>query len=214
MAGLSTARAAVELGLSAIVVEKGTVCGQGATRGAAQGHVWKPDSEHNASSLSNAFRENTHRILEGMTARGYDLGLRKAGTATMLTGGGGWGSWIAARFETWILWWYYVDVEQGDPALFNARDLAAHNMRGPAGAVFDYDSGTAEPCKVLDAWRSVVTSSGRGEVLEGAEMSTVGLEGDNATYSATVRLATGEERVVRRAASRHAERRLRVLELP
>lgn len=86
MAGLSTARAAALSGLSVLVVERGTVCGQGATAAAKQGHVFVPD-EHPAQpaakrlDLSEAFRYRSLHVYKQANATGLDLGLRMGGAA-------------------------------------------------------------------------------------------------------------------------------------
>ena len=149
IAGLSTAKAAVEAGLTIELIEKGTICGQGATAAAKQGHVYLPDGSANASDLTEVFRAETLRIYKEMTAAHFDLGFRQTGAARPFVAD----SWFE-KLMTKLEWWTYqrATAKLYDTVSLDGPQLEAEqNLYDTSGGMWDADAGVVMPCKVLDS---------------------------------------------------------------
>ena len=192
MAGLMTARAASELyRMRVLVVEQGTICGQGATAAAKQGHVYVPSGsmqvDMSTLSLSNRLRAASLRIYREMTAAGYDVGLLEAGHANILTGT--LSGWDLAGWEMWA-GFVFLRLSNLSPRLIDSSELAAQNLTG-RGALWNAGSAMVTPCRALAAARSYVESRG-SVVREGAAIT-------GATHNGTHHAVTLADGTVERA---------------
>ena len=170
IAGLSTAKAAVEAGLTVELIEKGTICGQGATAAAKQGHVYVPDGSRNASERSEAFRIESLRIYKEMAAAKYDLGFRQTGAARPFVADSWW-----ERLVTKLEWWTYQRATEKlyDTALLDGSKLEAQqNLHDSLGAMWDVNAGSVTPCKVLDAWKTYIKALG-GVIREETDLLSI-----------------------------------------
>ena len=192
MAGLMTARAASELyRMRVLVVEQGTICGQGATAAAKQGHVYVPSGSMQVDattlSLSNRLRAASLRIYSEMSAAGYDVGLLQAGHANILTGT--LSGWDLAGWEMWA-GFVFLRLSNLSPRLIDSSELAAHSLTG-RGALWNAGSAMVTPCRALAAARSYVESRG-SVVREGAAIT-------GATHNGTHHAVTLADGSVERA---------------
>jgi glycine/D-amino acid oxidase-like deaminating enzyme len=89
IACLSTARAAAEGldNLSTVVLESGTICGQGVTAAAKQGHVYCDDTitPATAGTDSERWRLESLHIYTRMQRAGFDLDFRPVGSVAVVT---------------------------------------------------------------------------------------------------------------------------------
>jgi len=148
----------VEAGLTIELIEKGSICGQGATAAAKQGHVYVPDGSANASDLTEVFRAETLRIYKEMTAAHFDLGFRQTGAARPFVAD----SWFE-KLMTKLEWWTY---QRATSKLYDSVSLdgpqleAEQNLYETSGGMWDADAAVVMPCKVLEAFRKHIKALG------------------------------------------------------
>lgn len=196
IAGLSVARAAVTTSkLTVQVIEQGTVCGQGATAAAKQGHVTVPDGAQSSPLISDYYRVASLQLYQEATAAGYDVGLRQTGTAR---------PYVAdSTFDRFTVEAELRAYRAGLSALYDTRIMGSdelenqHNIHGSVGALWDDGGGAVNPCKVLAAYRAIVEAAGSA-VEENAIISKIiAPVASDDLYTVTVRHSDGTTSAIR-----------------
>ena len=180
IAGLSTAYAAIANfpTMRVHVIENGTICGQGATAAAKQGHVYMPDGGQNASSdMLENFRSESLDIYKELDTWYGGVDLRQTGSARSFLGESWWD-----RLVSKLEWWTYAQaLKRGhyDTTFVDAATLAkAQDLHGETvmGALWDAHSAAVVPCKVLAVMKAYVEASEYGTVHEQTQLVSVTTE--------------------------------------
>ncbi|KAJ8603494.1 hypothetical protein CTAYLR_005099 [Chrysophaeum taylorii] len=147
IAGLSTAYALHERGVSCVVIERGLVCGQGATAAAQHGHVYAPDGE------ADALRSESLEIYKRLEDE-HGVGLEVKGAATICEDGR----------ETELFAVYNSIASHPLPG---TRFVASQEgiYSSASGVAVDSGAASAEPCRVLEAMRRRAVVWERSEVF-------------------------------------------------
>ena len=175
ISGLSTARAAAKLGLSTVVLEQGTICGQGATAAAKQGQVnaFEPNSKDVFDGWDDSFRFRwaSLQIYQEMEAMGYDVGLVQHGGGQVYLED----STLLETLSVKLQWWLNLQALRLGKSTSTTHETALpYAGLWGLGLLHDARKAHVTPCKVLAAWRNF-TEARRGEVLEGARLTSIEL---------------------------------------